>query len=152
APRVPHGRDQPALIYCARRSLGGVRGGRGEPHLDGWPPSAAAVASSIFMTHSADEQVAGATLKERTVGRGWQLFEAIDDAYERGEIDAAEWPRRIGAIIGPAYLAATNPRAQSGASGTAEEWEKARRFIFAPVNRDGTFLDVGCANGHLMEC
>jgi hypothetical protein len=20
------------------------------------------------------------------------------------------------------------------------------------VNRDGTFLDVGCANGHLMEC
>ena len=32
------------------------------------------------------------------------------------------------------------------------DWERARRFIFAAVNRDGTFLDVGCANGHLMEC
>jgi SAM-dependent methyltransferase len=100
---------------------------------------------------SADEPVAGATLKERTVGRGWQLIEAIEDAYARGEIDAAEWHRRIGAIIGPAYLTATNPRAQSGKSGTAADWEHARRFIFAAVDRDGAFLDVGCANGHLME-
>jgi len=101
---------------------------------------------------SPDERVAGATLKERIVGRGWQLIEPIEAAYEGGEIDVAEWHRRIGAIIGPAYLAATNPRAQSGASGTAAEWERTRRFIFAAVNRDGTFLDVGCANGHLMEC
>src|SRR5438093_1264218 len=54
-----------------------------------------------------DERVAGATLKERTVGRGWQLFEPIDAAYERGEIGEAEWHRRVGAIIGPAYLAAS---------------------------------------------
>jgi hypothetical protein len=98
------------------------------------------------------ERVAGATLRERTVGRGWELFEPIDAAYERGDIDAAEWHRRIGAIIGPAYLTATDPRGQSGSSSTAAEWEAARRFIFAAVNRDGTFLDVGCANGHLMEC
>jgi SAM-dependent methyltransferase len=73
-------------------------------------------------------------------------------AYERGEIDEAEWHCRVGAIIGPAYIAATNPRAQSGSSGTPAEWEQARRFIFVAVNRDGTLLDVGCANGHLMEC
>ena len=101
---------------------------------------------------SPDERVAGATLKERIVGRGWQLIEPIEAAYEGGEIDVVEWHRRIGAIIAPAYLAATNPRVQSGASGTAAEWEQARRFIFAAVNRDGTLLDVGCANGHLMEC
>jgi hypothetical protein len=101
---------------------------------------------------SPDERIAGATLKERTVGRGWQLVEPIEAAYERGEIDLTEWHQRIGAIIGPAYLAATNPRGQSGASGTAAEWEQARRFIFAAVNRDDTFLDVGCANSHLMEC
>lgn len=104
------------------------------------------------MSNVEDERVAGATLKERVVGRGWELFAPIDAAYERGEIDEAEWHRRVGAIIGPAYLAATDPRAQSGASGTRAEWEQARRFIFAAVNRDGTFLDVGCANGHLMEC
>ena len=99
-----------------------------------------------------DERVGGATLKERLVGRGWELFEPIDAAYERGEIDAAEWHRRVGAIIGPAYLAATDPRAQSGSASTPAEWEQARRFIFAAVNRDGRFLDVGCASGHLMEC
>jgi hypothetical protein len=104
------------------------------------------------MTNADDERVGGSTLKERTVGRGWELFEPIDAAYERGEIDAAEWHRRVGAIVGPAYLAATNPRAQSGSGGTPAEWEQARRFIFAAVNRDGTFLDVGCASGHLMEC
>jgi SAM-dependent methyltransferase len=104
------------------------------------------------MAGPADERVAGATLKERTVGRGWELFEPIDAAYERGEIDEAEWHRRVGAIIGPAYLAATDPRSQSGSSSTPEGWERARRFIFAAVDRDGTFLDVGCANGHLMEC
>jgi SAM-dependent methyltransferase len=104
------------------------------------------------MAKNEDERVAGATLKERTVGRGWELFEPIDAAYERGEIDEAEWHRRIGAIIGPAYLAATDPRAQSGSASTPAGWERARRFIFASVNRDGTFLDVGCANGHLMEC
>jgi len=111
------------------------------------------VAVGVHVTSDLPEQrEAGATLKERTVGRGWQLFEPIDAAYERGEIDAAEWHRRIGAIIGPAYLAAANPRGQSGSSSTPAEWEHARRFIFVAVNRDGTFLDVGCANGHLMEC
>jgi len=58
----------------------------------------------------------------------------------------------MGAIIGPAYLAATDPRSQSGSPGTPAKWEKARRFMFAAVDRDGTFLDIGCASGHLMEC
>ena len=104
------------------------------------------------MAEPQGERVAGATLKERIVGRGWELFEPIEAAYERGEIDAAEWHRRIGAIIGPSYLAATDPRGQSGSSSSPAEWERARRFLFAAVHRDGTFLDVGCANGHLLEC
>src|SRR5712691_10915867 len=62
--------DQPALVDRALRSVGGVRGGRGEPHLYGWPSSATAEAIPIIMTPpSPDERVAGATLKERTVGR-----------------------------------------------------------------------------------
>lgn len=106
----------------------------------------------MLMAGAEDERVGGATLKERLLGRGWQLFESIDAAYERGDIDLTEWHRRVGLIIGPAYLAATDPRGQSGSSNTPAEWEHARRFIFAAVNRDGRFLDVGCANGHLMEC
>jgi SAM-dependent methyltransferase len=99
-----------------------------------------------------EERIGGATLNERILGRGWGLIQPIEAAFERGDIDAAEWHTRIGAIIGPAYLSATDPRAQSGFSGSAEDWESARRFMFDAINRDGSFLDVGCANGHLMEC
>jgi len=50
-----------------------------------------------------------------------------------------------------AYLATDDPRAQSGFHGSAKRWEAARRPIVAAIHRPGTFLDVGCANGLLME-
>jgi SAM-dependent methyltransferase len=51
----------------------------------------------------------------------------------------------------PVYLAADNPRGQSGFSGDEARWEMARRVIADCVPRDGTFLDIGCASGLLME-
>jgi SAM-dependent methyltransferase len=50
-----------------------------------------------------------------------------------------------------AYLGTDDPRAQSGFHGSAARWEAARRPIVEAIDRDGTFLDVGCANGLLME-
>lgn len=50
-----------------------------------------------------------------------------------------------------AYLAGTNPRQQSGFGRDARDWERFRRPVVAPIERDGTFLDIGCANGLLME-
>ena len=38
----------------------------------------------------------------------------------------------------------------SGHSGTPQEWEASRRLVLEAVDRSGTFLDVGCANGLLM--
>ncbi|MFN2399893.1 MAG: hypothetical protein ABR543_14840 [Gemmatimonadaceae bacterium] len=49
------------------------------------------------------------------------------------------------------YLAGTNPRQQSGFGRDDRDWERFRRPVVAPVAKDGTFLDVGCANGLLME-
>jgi SAM-dependent methyltransferase len=49
------------------------------------------------------------------------------------------------------YLAAVEPTAQSGCSTGAEGWEIGRRPIVSAIHRSGTFLDVGCANGLLME-
>jgi hypothetical protein len=49
------------------------------------------------------------------------------------------------------YLAGTNPRQQSGFGRNERDWERYRRIVTAPIDRDGTFLDVGCANGLLME-
>jgi SAM-dependent methyltransferase len=86
-----------------------------------------------------------------TIERAWQLVDAIESAYARGEIDRAEWHARMAAIVVPAYLAADNPRAQSGYGGDEDEWRQARGFVADAIDYSGTFLDVGCANGHLME-
>jgi len=58
----------------------------------------------------------------------------------------------MAAIFDAAYPAADNPRAQSGFGGDEERWQTARRPIADMIDRDGTFLDIGCANGYLMEC
>jgi SAM-dependent methyltransferase len=54
------------------------------------------------------------------------------------------------------YAAAKEPWQQSGVAltrgGSAEEWEGKRRLIADCVDRPGTFLDIGCANGYLLEC
>jgi SAM-dependent methyltransferase len=49
------------------------------------------------------------------------------------------------------YLAGTDRRRQSGFGRDAADWERFRRPVVAPIDRDGSFLDIGCANGLLME-
>ena len=83
--------------------------------------------------------------------RAGPLIAQIDEALERGEIDEAGWHARVADVIRPAYLNATTPQAQSGFSGDAAAWVHARGLIADAIDRDGTFLDVGCANGLLME-
>ena len=51
----------------------------------------------------------------------------------------------------PGYLQGATPQAGSGFGGGAGEWRQARWHITEAIDRDGTFLDVGCANGLLME-
>ena len=49
------------------------------------------------------------------------------------------------------YLASDDPRAQSGFRGDEARWESARRPIVEAIDRPGAFLDIGCANGYLLE-
>lgn len=51
----------------------------------------------------------------------------------------------------PVYLAAATPQAGSGFSGSAEDWRARRSMICDALESDCSFLDVGCANGFLME-
>src|ERR671937_769460 len=74
--------------------------------------------------------------------RGYELVVRADAALEAGEIDEAGGYREVAAVITPAYLAADNPRAQSGHSGDDVHWERARSLIAYAIDRDGTFLDV----------
>jgi SAM-dependent methyltransferase len=90
---------------------------------------------------------------EKVVDRAfWQRrAETLDDAHARGEIDDAQWFSEMSAIFEAAYLAGDNPRAQSGFGGDETRWEAARRPIAEAIDRDGSFLDIGCASGHLLE-
>ncbi len=44
-----------------------------------------------------------------------------------------------------------NPHQQSGRSSGAARWEETRRCFADCVHRSGSYLDVGCANGLLLE-
>lgn len=89
---------------------------------------------------------------EMAKNRGYKLLEESEAALEAGQIDEAGWYQRGMAIITPAYLAGDNPRSQSGHSGDEAHWRQARSLVAEAMDRDGDFLDVGCASGHLMEC
>jgi hypothetical protein len=84
--------------------------------------------------------------------RAWREIAEIDRRLERGEIDEAAWHAAMAELVVPAYVAADTPWGGSGKVGSAEDWEYSRSLITDAIDRDGTFLDVGCANGYLMEC
>ena len=84
--------------------------------------------------------------------KAYWLTARLEAALAAGDIDEAEWHRQGSQVITSAYLAADTPWGQSGKSGDENSWSYARSLICDAVHRDGTFLDVGCANGYLMEC
>ena len=51
-----------------------------------------------------------------------------------------------------AYLRASDPIAQSGFHGGPVRWRAEREPILDAITEDGDILDVGCANGYLLEC
>ena len=76
---------------------------------------------------------------------------AIDAAYAAGEIDEDCWHAAMAELVVPSYLAAETPEGGSGSSRDAAGWEYARSLIADAVSPGQTFLDAGCATGHLME-
>lgn len=81
----------------------------------------------------------------------WREVAAIDAAYESGELDEKGWHTAMAGLVVPAYLAAETVPGGSGSSRDEAGWEYARSLIADAVEPGQTFLDVGCANGLLME-
>ncbi len=50
------------------------------------------------------------------------------------------------------YLFENDPIRQSGFHGGETRWRTERKLILDAVENDGDFLDIGCANGYLLEC
>jgi SAM-dependent methyltransferase len=89
-----------------------------------------------------------APLKERA----WQEVADVDDRLERGDIDENQWFAAMAEMVTEPYLSAETPWEGSGKSGTAHDWEYSRSHIAHAIDRPGSFLDVGCANGYMLEC
>jgi hypothetical protein len=63
----------------------------------------------------------------------------------------AEFLERVRALE-EAYCAHSDPMRQSGFAGGAQRWRAEREPILQAVAADGDLLDIGCANGYLLEC
>jgi hypothetical protein len=78
----------------------------------------------------------------------------LDAALADGEIDERRWHADTEEIIGDCYLASDDPRRQSGKTGDEVDWRWSRELILdaLPAHaRACRLLDVGAANGYLME-
>lgn len=69
----------------------------------------------------------------------------------RRSLSPGQYQRDVNLVLDRAYLRAETPEGGSGFGGTAEEWRDRRHMISEAIETDCTFLDVGCANGHLMD-
>jgi hypothetical protein len=83
------------------------------------------------------------------VGEG-DPFGQIDFVAAGSQAEDA-WYERNRQFLETAYLASDTPQQQSGLNGDAAHWKRRRHVIVEAIDHDGTILDVGCANGLLME-
>lgn len=78
----------------------------------------------------------------------------LEAQLARGEIDERRWFEGVEEVLGDHYLGSDDPRSQSGNSGDEEDWRWSRELILDALpegTRSARVLDVGCANGYLME-
>src|SRR5512135_2563515 len=66
--------------------------------------------------------------------------------------ELAQWFDKVRNTLETAYLAHDEPWRQSGMSGPQARWDSLRRNVADCIDRSGSFLDIGCANGYLLEC
>jgi SAM-dependent methyltransferase len=63
-----------------------------------------------------------------------------------------DWFLSLKKTLEDAYLAHEEPWKQSGMSGPLDRWVSLRKPVADCVDKSGSFLDIGCANGYLLEC
>lgn len=63
-----------------------------------------------------------------------------------------QWFERMKQELENAYLKHDEPWKQSGFAGPEERWIRCRKPFAKCIDQSGSFLDIGCANGYLLEC
>lgn len=83
--------------------------------------------------------------------RAYQFVEEQQQALDAGILTEAQWFAIHNEFFTRHYLATDDPRAQSGHGGGEANYRYSRMLLLEAIHQSGTFLDVGCANGYLME-
>ncbi|MBV7328328.1 class I SAM-dependent methyltransferase [Chloroflexi bacterium TSY] len=94
-------------------------------------------------------EVAEARLKEQGNTELGDLVRWATDSFRNQTYESYQKDLHI--LLEESYLAAPTVFGGSGFGGDATQWRLARGLIADAIHKDGTFLDVGCANGLLME-
>ncbi len=66
--------------------------------------------------------------------------------------ELSKWFEKQKREIFDTYLLREEPWEQSGKSGPEERWTACRKSVADCIEKSGSFLDIGCANGYLLEC
>ena len=65
--------------------------------------------------------------------------------------DLAAWDQRTQTELEDAYVAAGDgPKGSGSRRDSVGDWRAKRQHLSVPMDRDGSWLDVGCANGFLL--
>ena len=75
----------------------------------------------------------------------------VDAAVDNNKISLDEWYELNKIYFAKSNLSQDNPRAQLGYGGDEFDFLYSRLLIVEAINKNGTFCDFGCANGHLLE-
>ena len=83
--------------------------------------------------------------------RAYPFCEEQQLLLDTGRITEEEWFADHNKYFTSHYLAEKDPRGQSGHGGDEERYRYTQEMVLSSIHRSGTFIDVGCANGYLME-
>jgi hypothetical protein len=75
----------------------------------------------------------------------------LQQMFACGQLSADEFFEASAVESARLYLSQTEPMRQSGHGGDLYYWRHVRGMILEAVYLGGTFVDIGCANGHLIE-
>ncbi len=88
---------------------------------------------------------------KKRINRAYEFDEEQQKLLDEGKITEEKWYQINKQFFTKNYLASDNPRGQSGHSGDEFHYFHSHSMLLEAVNKNGSFIDVGCANGYLLE-
>ncbi len=85
------------------------------------------------------------------INGAWSFCEEQQEALDEGRITEGQWFQNHERHFSSIYLASDNPRGQSGHGGDEARYRYTQEMVLEALEENGTLLDVGCANGYLVE-